>query len=49
MTLNSDKQFSDQIDHNVNISVLFMITLSLTVLIVFVLFLKGKIGFHSFK
>ncbi|XP_017860820.1 PREDICTED: membrane-bound transcription factor site-1 protease [Drosophila arizonae] len=49
ITWNNDKYVSDQIDNNIKISVLFMITLSLTVIIVFILFLKGKIGFSSFK
>ncbi|XP_064544893.1 membrane-bound transcription factor site-1 protease isoform X2 [Drosophila montana] len=49
ITLDNDMRSADQIDFNINISVLFMITLSATVLIVFILFLKGKIAFHSFK
>lgn len=38
-----------QTEFNTNISVLFMISLSLTVVILFLLFLKGKIVFNSSK
>ncbi|XP_062134611.1 membrane-bound transcription factor site-1 protease [Drosophila sulfurigaster albostrigata] len=43
------KQSANQNDFNINISVLFMITLSLTVIILFVIFLRCKIVLFSCK